>query len=104
MSQNVKGILENIEVIFNASEKVLGAMDDGERIQLKDLAQVVGIMVSMEPKNILHFVSYFAHNTELAYVTRGKKGGVIKGQKNKKVDTDIVVNDTDVVPTDIDDI
>jgi len=108
MSQNIKDMLEGVEVIFNATEKVLDGMSDGERIQIKELAKTVGLMVAMEPKNVLHFVNHFAHNTELAYVTRGKNGGVIRGQRvvkpAKKAVSVTSVDDAVTVATDIDDL
>jgi hypothetical protein len=107
MSQNIKNMLETVESIFNAAEKVLSAMNDGDRTQVKELAKNVGLAVSMEPKLVLHFVNHFVHNTDIAYVTRGKKGGVIKGPKPVKVDkkaTSITSTDSPAVPTDIDDL
>lgn len=114
MNQSIKDMLECVEVIFNASEKILDVMNDGERIQIKELAKMVGLMVAMEPKNVLHFVNHYAHNTNLAYVTRGKNGGVIKGQKvvkpDKKaisvtsVDNTTPVDDLAIIATDIDDL
>jgi len=89
-------------------------MNDGERIQIKELAKTVGLMVAMEPKSVLHFVNHYVHNTELAYVTRGKNGGVIKGQKVVKpakkatsvtsVDNTAPVDDSTTIATDIDDL
>jgi hypothetical protein len=108
MSQNIKDMLEGVEVIFNASEKVLDGMSDGERIQIKELAKTVGLMVAMEPKSVLHFVNHYVHNTELAYVTRGKNGGVIKGQRavkpNKKATSVTSIDDATNNATDIDDL
>ena len=51
----------------------------------KELAQAVGTAVTMEPKQVLGFVNHFAHNTDIAYVTRGKNGGIIRGTKPAKV-------------------
>lgn len=103
----MKTMLEGVEVIFKATHKVLGAMNDGERIQITELARVVGSVVSQEPKNVLHFVNYFVHNTDLAYVTRGKNGGVIKGKKPVKLDkkaVSVTSADGPVQATDIDDL
>jgi hypothetical protein len=101
MSKNVQALIETVEKTFNACEQALVAMQVGERIQVKELAKNVGSKVSEDPKDILHFVNHFVHNTELAYVSRGKNGGVIRGQKTiKSVPTNIVAD----VPSDIDDI
>ena len=78
-------------------------MTEGDRIQIKQLAQTVGLAVAKDPKDVLGFVNHFAHHTSLAYVTRGKNGGIIKGvrpvrvvkpAKKVKVDAITVVTDT----------
>ena len=71
--------------VYEATQKTIEAMQDGERMQIKQLAQVVGQAVAKESKVVLGFVNYFAHENKLAYVTRGKNGGIIKGVKPVKV-------------------
>lgn len=71
--------------VFEAAHKAIETMSDGERIQIKQLAQVVGLAVAQDPKEVLGFVNRFAHNNALSYVTRGKNGGIIKGTKPAKV-------------------
>lgn len=83
---NIKSMLETVERIFEAAQLVVENMSDGDRIQIKELAQRVASAVSLEPKNVLSFVHHFAHNTDVAYVTRGKHGGIIKGTRPAKVD------------------
>lgn len=89
---------------FEASQKVVVNMKDGERIQIKQLAQSVGLAMSKDTKVVLGFVDHFAHHTTLAYVTRGKNGGLVKGtrpvkiakvsKKAKATDTSVTVVDT----------
>lgn len=71
--------------VFLAAEHVIEAMQNGERIQIKQLAQTVGLALAKDPKDVLGFVNHFAHDTSLAYVTRGKNGGIIRGTKPVKV-------------------
>jgi hypothetical protein len=71
--------------VFEAAQHVIESMTDGERIQIKQLAQTVGLALAKDPKDVLGFVNHFAHDTSLAYVTRGKNGGIIKGLKPVKV-------------------
>lgn len=71
--------------VFEAAHKVIETMADGERIQIKQLAQTVGLVLARDPKDVLGFVNHFAHDTTLAYVTRGKNGGIIRGTKPVKV-------------------
>jgi hypothetical protein len=82
---NVKSMTETAQKIFEAAESILEKMSAGERTQLKDLAVNVGNVVGMEPKRVLGFVNHFAHETNIAYVTRGKKGGLVKGTRPAKV-------------------
>lgn len=88
--------------VFEAAQQAIEVMQDGDRIQIKQLAQSVGVAVARDPKDVLGFVNHFAHNTSLAYVTRGKNGGVIKGTKpvkvvkaSRKVKADATVTTTD---------
>lgn len=92
---NIKEMLVNVERIFEATNSVIASMNDGERIQLKELAQTVGLAVALEPKHVLNFVNHFVHNSDVAYVTRGKKGGVFKGTKSVKSTRPLIVEPTD---------
>jgi hypothetical protein len=71
--------------VFEAAQYVIETMRDGDRIQIKQLAQTVGLVVAKDPKDILGFVTHYAHHTTLAYVTRGKHGGIVKGTKRAKI-------------------
>ena len=83
---NIKSMLETVERIFEAAHVAVESMPVGDRIQIKELAQTVALAVAMEPKHVLGFVNHFAHNTDIAYVTRGKNGGIIRGTRPVKVD------------------
>lgn len=100
-NQNVQSMTETAERIFEAANTIVEGMTVGDRKQIKDLAVDVGAAVGMEPKEVLGFVNHFAHKTNIAYVTRGKKGGLIKGvrpvkvvkpKKAKKVDTTVTTD------------
>jgi len=84
-NENVIKLTQVVESIFEATFAIIDSMENGERIQMKDLAQTVGLAVAMDPKLVINFVSHFVHNSDLAYVARGKNGGVIKGSKNNIV-------------------
>jgi hypothetical protein len=83
---NIKSMMETVERIFEAAHVTIESMSVGDRIQIKELAQTVALAVAMEPKHVLGFVNHFAHHTDIAYVTRGKNGGIIRGTKPVKVD------------------
>jgi hypothetical protein len=74
MSQEIKSVLD-------ATQKVVDSMKEGDRIQISALAQEVSVLVNKSPKDVLEFVNHFAHKTKVAYVTRGKHGGVVKGTR-----------------------
>ena len=81
----IKNMLETVERVFSAAQATVEGLQDGQRMQIKDLASAVGLAVAMEPKQVLGFVNHFVHNTEIAYVTRGKNGGIIRGTRPVKV-------------------
>lgn len=81
MNKSVQAKLDQVERIFIATYEALEAMNDGDRVQLAELAKTVGLAIGWEPKKVLPFVNHFVHGLEIAYVTRGKKGGIIKGVK-----------------------
>lgn len=101
-SKDVERMTAFSKQCYEAAEHAIEGMQDGERIQIKELAQVVGLAVAKDPKLVLGFVQHFAHDTTLAYVTRGKNGGIIKGTKpakvvkaskrQKKVDADVTTS------------
>jgi hypothetical protein len=85
MNSDVKTMVETAERVFTATETALSALQDGQRMQIDELATAVSKAVSMEPKKVLGFVNHFIHNTSVAYVTRGKNGGIRKGVRPAKV-------------------
>lgn len=87
MSTNtdVQEMLVDIQRVLEAAHTVIESMQPGERKQIKTLAQDVGTMVGKAPKEVLGYVNDFAHHTKIAYVTRGKNGGIIRGTKPVKV-------------------
>lgn len=83
---NIKAQLEIVERIFVATHNILDKMADKDRMQIKKLAQEVSTEVNLKPEVVLGFVNYFAHNNDIAYVTRGKHGGIIKGVRPVKTE------------------
>lgn len=84
-NSNIDSMLETVGRIFEAAHTTVSSLNDGDRLQIKQLAETVGMTVGMEPKHVLPFVNHFVHNTDVAYVTRGKKGGIVKGTRPAKV-------------------
>jgi hypothetical protein len=101
-NQNILSMVETAREIFTTANTIVEGMQPGDRKQIKDLAVAVSSVLNVEPKKVLGFVNHFAHTTDIAYVTRGKNGGLVKGvrvvkavkpKKVKKVDS-VLVTDT----------
>ena len=104
-NSNAQRLADNVLQAFNAAQKVVDGLADGERKQIKDIVTEVVKATGMETTFVLGFVSYFAHNIEPeAHVRRGKKGGLVKGARKvpapKKVKATVVVPATDDTVTD----
>ncbi len=84
LNEDVEKMMADVKQILETAHAAVDKMVDGERVQIKDLAQNVGATLSKSAKEVLGFVNHFAHNTKIAYVTRGKNGGIIKGVKPAK--------------------
>lgn len=81
---NIQEMMKDIERVMEAIQTVLETMQVGERKQIKELTQDVSLLVAKDPKDILGFVNHFAHNSSIAYVTRGKNGGIVRGTRPVK--------------------
>lgn len=82
---NVQKMTEAADNAFNAAHRIVEAMADGSRKQIKELTQEVALALGKEPKQVSGFIDHFVHETDIAYVTRGKNGGLIKGTRPAKV-------------------
>lgn len=80
-NSTVKTMIEKVESVLTTTHSLVESMSVGDRIQMKELASKVATQVGSTPKDVLTFVDYFVHNTDLAYVARGKNGGVVRGVK-----------------------
>ena len=78
---NAKSMIETISSVLSTAESTFSGMPEKGRIQLKELAQTVAAATGIEVKDALTFVTYFARNTDLGYVSRGKNGGLIRGSR-----------------------
>lgn len=96
--ENIEKELEITRNVYKQTQSLIDGMPtegDGRRMQIKDMAEAVGLAVGMQPKDVLHMVNRYAHNAIGGYVTRGKKGGFIKGIKPLKVDKAATIQPTD---------
>lgn len=84
-AEEIQSLNDTSSRIWDAAYDIVAAMKDRERKQIKELAADVSAVVGMDPKRVLGFVNHFAHETKIAYVTRGKNGGLIKGTRPIRV-------------------
>ncbi len=78
-------LLKKIDNIFIQTQMVIDGIALGNRMQLKEMAEAVSAAMGLDAKSVALYVSDYAHNAEGGYVTRGKKGGFIKGVKPVKI-------------------
>ena len=93
---SVNSMIQSVSSIFNSAQSFVDRLSDGNRIQLKELAKNVAEETNQNPQDVLTFVTYFARNSDSGYVSRGKNGGFVKGERKAKspVATSTVVNST----------
>lgn len=100
---NIQAMLTDIQKVLEATHTIVNGMQPGERKQIKQLAEDVSAVVGRNTKEVLGYVNDYAHRIEsanIAYVTRGKNGGLIRGTrpakvvKPKKVKTDTSSSDS----------
>lgn len=84
-SNDVFSATEDAKKSFTAASLIIGAMKEGDRKQIKDLVIEVAAALNTEAKEVVGFVNHYAHHNTESYVTRGKKGGLIKGTRPVKV-------------------
>jgi hypothetical protein len=82
---NVQKMTEEAESAFNAAHRIVESMSDGSRKQIKELTMEVAAVLGKDAKKVSGFVNHFVHETDIAYVTRGKNGGLIKGTRPAKI-------------------
>lgn len=81
-NSNAQRLSDDVIKVFNATQKVVDGLADGERKQIKDIVTDIGSIPGMTANEVLGFVSYFSHHIEPeAHVRRGKKGGLVKGAR-----------------------
>lgn len=83
-STQIKQELDSLTAVLDAVHATLESMAAGDRMQVKQLVQTVGLAVAKDPNDIFPLVHFIVSNTDAAYITRGKNGGVIKGTRPVK--------------------
>jgi len=97
---NVQEMLVDIEKVLEAAHTIVDGMQPGERRQIKKLAEDVSAVVGRDAKEVLGYVNDYAHRTHIAYVTRGKNGGLVKGTRPAKVVKVVKAKAADADPAD----
>jgi hypothetical protein len=79
---------ETFNSILNAFASQHDSMETGDRVQLMQLAINIGQEVDRDPKSIKGLTDFLAHNNgDQGYVSVGKFGGYVKGQRPLKTST-----------------
>ena len=102
-ADNVERETQFSKTIYTQTQAIIDAMPtdgDGRRMQIKEMAEAVGLAIGEEPKEVLFFVNRYAHHAVGGYVTRGKKGGFIKGVRPVKEVAPVIVPSADPVVSD----
>ncbi len=81
MKNKVKVVSDMVAKVLSVTNDSIDEMALGDRVQMKDLVEKVSLVTGFAAKDVSVFVDYFVHNTDNAYVARGKNGGVTKGVK-----------------------
>ena len=84
LTSNTNTLIERVRNVFTATETMITEMKMGDRSPIKAIAAQVGLTIGVEPNSILCYVNDFAHNTSMGYVSAGKFGGFIKGERRLK--------------------
>jgi len=85
MNNPIDRMMERAKTIWAATQVVIDSLKDTERKSIKQIAETAGLAINLEPAKILPYVNDFLHNTEAGYVSPGKFGGFIKGQRPVKI-------------------
>ena len=96
-------MLETMSNIFEASHHAVMSMELGDRMKSKELTDIVAAELGADTKHILAFVNHFVHNSDICFVSPGKKGGVIRGVKPVKGAAPLVEPEMDLDSTGTDD-
>src|SRR5271157_190822 len=81
LTSNTNTLIERVRNVFTATETMITEMKMGDRNPIKAIAASVGLTIGVEPGSILPYVNDFCHNTSLGYVTAGRFGGFIRGER-----------------------
>ncbi len=82
--QDFNSMMTIVNSVFTTINSTISEMADGDRHQLKDLSKIISDKTGADMETASAFVDYFSHNTNMGYVSRGKRGGFVKGSKPSK--------------------
>jgi len=80
-NSNITQVIDTVSTILTATNSIVESMSEGDRKHMNTLVNEVAIATSMDTKKVENFVHHFVRTTNLAFVQRGKLGGVVRGQK-----------------------
>ena len=83
-NNDVSLMTERANTIFLATQSFIMEMPLNQRLSLKKLAEEIGMRINMEPAEVFPYTSDFARHNTISYVSAGKFGGVVRGQRKLK--------------------
>ena len=81
----VKTMLEKVNSVLSAVDRIVSEMKDGDRTQVSKVAEAVTEETGVSANHVLALVTFYSHESNEVHVARGRFGGLIKGQKGVKV-------------------
>ena len=80
----VKTMLDKVETVLSAVDRIVSEMKDGDRTQVSKVAEAVTEETGVSANHVLSLVTFYAHESTEVHVARGRFGGLIKGKKGVK--------------------
>jgi hypothetical protein len=76
--------IHSLNLVFDTTREALDAMKQGDKISIKDLSNQVAEKLDLAVSAVKDLVGLAAHNYDGVEVSRGRFGGVFKGERIKK--------------------
>lgn len=83
-TNEIDTMMESVKTVFTATATHMASMTIGTRMPVKDMAEIIGKQINIEPQTVAPFVHYMAKNSKLGYVSPGRFGGFIRGERKLK--------------------
>ena len=76
---------DTLKMICESTHRIIDALEDGERIKMRDLMDKVADETKIRTSSVEAFVPSFAYSHQNSYIKKGRLGGVVKGVEHAKI-------------------